>query len=165
MFIMSKFTVKTANADAEDIIEEFLDALEAMSIERFLNVWHDDGVQIMPYAIDGFPVRLEGKEAIRRQYNTILTKHKSLRIPDRVFYFTNDPARVWVEFRGEVAVKATGKSYSNTYVCLFTLRDGRIIEYKEYSNPVILLNAVGNSEHHGLNLSNRPKRNHNPKLL
>jgi hypothetical protein len=41
MFIMSKFTVKTANADAEAVIEEFLDALEAMSIDRFLNVWHD----------------------------------------------------------------------------------------------------------------------------
>jgi len=31
MFIISKFTVKTANADAEAVIEEFLDALEAMS--------------------------------------------------------------------------------------------------------------------------------------
>jgi len=31
MFIISKFTFKTANADAEAVIEEFLDALEAMS--------------------------------------------------------------------------------------------------------------------------------------
>ena len=41
MFIMSKFTVKTANADAEAVIEEFLDALEAMNLERFLNIWQD----------------------------------------------------------------------------------------------------------------------------
>jgi hypothetical protein len=50
MFIMSKFTVKTVNADAEAVIEEYLDALEAMSIERLLNVWNDNGVQIMPYS-------------------------------------------------------------------------------------------------------------------
>ena len=31
MFIISKFTVKTANADAEAVIEEFLEPLEAMS--------------------------------------------------------------------------------------------------------------------------------------
>ncbi|MGA2868560.1 MAG: hypothetical protein ABSF34_05300 [Verrucomicrobiota bacterium] len=41
---MSKFTVRIANADAEAVIEEFLDALEAMSVERFLNVWHENGV-------------------------------------------------------------------------------------------------------------------------
>lgn len=34
MFIMSKFKVKIANADAEAVIEKCLDALEAMSIER-----------------------------------------------------------------------------------------------------------------------------------
>jgi len=42
MFIMSKFTVKTANADAEAVVEEFLDArghergtvLECMALRR-----------------------------------------------------------------------------------------------------------------------------------
>ena len=78
MFIMSKFTVKAANADAEAVIEEFLDALEAMSMERFLKVWHDDGVQIMPYAPEGFPARLEGKEAIRQQYGSLPKDYKSI---------------------------------------------------------------------------------------
>lgn len=146
MFIMSRFTVKTAHADAEAVIEEFLDALETMNMERFLNVWHDSGVQVMPYAPDGFPTRLEGKEAIRRHYGVLLTEYKSMRIPDRAFHFTNDLNHVWVEFRGEILIKATGKSYNNTCVSLFTLRDGRIIEYKEYSNPISLLNAFGGSE-------------------
>jgi hypothetical protein len=143
---MSKFTVKAANADAEAVIEEFLDALEAMSMERFLKVWHDDGVQIMPYAPEGFPARLEGKEAIRQQYGSLPKDYKSMRFPDRIFHFTNDPNRVWVEFRGEIQIKVTDKSYNSTYVCLFTLCDGRIIEYKEYFNPIIFLNAFGSTE-------------------
>jgi ketosteroid isomerase-like protein len=142
MFIMSKFTVKAANADAEAVIEEFLDALEAMSIERFLNVWHEDGVQIMPLSPNGYPSRIEGKKAIRHQYNSVPTYYKSMRFQDRVFHFTNDPNRVWVEFRGEIQVKAADKSYNNTFVCLFTLCEGRIIEYKEYSSPFTLLNPL-----------------------
>ena len=142
---MSKFTVKTANAnaDAEAVIEEFLDALEARSIERLLNVWHENGVLIMPFSPEGFPTRIEGKEAIRHHYGGLPTNCKFMCFPDRAFHFTNDPNRVWVEFCGKIKIKATGKSYNNAHVCLFTLRDGRIIEYKEYSNPLILLNAFG----------------------
>jgi ketosteroid isomerase-like protein len=97
----------------------------------------------MRYAPEGFPSRIEGKKAIRRQYGILLTEYKSIRIPDRILHFTNDSNRVWVEFRGEIQIKATGKFHNSTYVCLFTLRDGRIIEYKEYSNPLILKNSFG----------------------
>ncbi len=143
MLVMSKFTVKTANAGAEAVIEEFLDALEAKSIERLLNVWHENGVLIMPFSPEGFPTRIEGKQAIRHHYGSLPTNCKFMCFPDRAFHFTNDPNRVWVEFCGTIKVKATGKSYNNAHVCLFTLRDGRIIEYKEYSNPLILLNSFG----------------------
>ena len=43
MFIMSKFTAKTTNADMSAVIKEFLDALEALSIKRFVNVPVDRG--------------------------------------------------------------------------------------------------------------------------
>ncbi len=143
MFIMSQFTVKTANADVETVIEEFLDALEAKSLERLLNLWHENGVLIMPFSPEGFPTRLEGKEAIRHHYGSLPANWKFMCFPDRAFHFTTDPNRVWVEFCGKIKIKATGKSYNNAHVCLFTLRDGRIIEYKEYFNPLILLKAFG----------------------
>ena len=157
MFIMSKFTVKAANADAEAVIEEFLDALEAMSVERFLNVWHNDGVQIMPFSPDGFPTRLKSKEAIRRQYDCLPTYYKSIHFSDRVFYFTNDPSRVWVEFCGEIQIKTTGNSYKINFVSLFTLCDARIIEYKEYASPLTLLTPFLSSEALRKNLSQPPK--------
>lgn len=158
MFIMSKFTVKTANADAEAIIEEFLDALEAMNLVRILNVWHDHGVQVMPYSPEGFPTRLEGKAAISHKYGTLVAEYKSMRIPDRFFHFTHDSNCIWVEYRGEIQIKATGQSYQNTYVCLFTLRDDRIIECKEYSNPIILLKAFGNPKIFRKNFGKSPKK-------
>lgn len=157
MFIMSKFTIKAANADAEAVIEEFLDALEAMDTERLLNVWHDNGVQVTPFAPDGYSNRIEGKTAIHHQYIGLLMRYKSVSFPDRAFHFTNDSNRVWVEFRAKIEIKASGQSYNNTYVCLFTLRDGRIIEYKEYFNPINFLNAFGNHKGSRKKFGQRPK--------
>jgi hypothetical protein len=41
-------------------VEEFVDALEAMNIERFANIWHQDGVVILPFSPKGFPARIVG---------------------------------------------------------------------------------------------------------
>lgn len=150
---MSKLTVKTVNADAEAVIEEFLDALETMNIKRFLNTWHENGVQVMPYAPEGFPTRLEGKEAIRRQYCPFPTYYKFIHFLDRIFHFTNDPNRVWVEARSEIQIKVNGKTYNNKFASLFTLHDARIIEYKEYSSPFTLLTPFLSSEALRKNLS------------
>jgi len=158
MFIMSKFTVKAANADAEAVIEEFLDALEAMSIDRFLKVWHESGAQVMPLSPDFFPRRIEGREAIRSYYSRLPTYYKLIRLSNRVFHFTNDPNRVWVEFRCDIQIKATGKTCNSNYVCLFTLRDSRIVEYKEHSSPFTLLTPFFSSEVLSKNLSLSPKQ-------
>jgi hypothetical protein len=75
---MSKFAVK-------------LPTLMRRNIEWFLNVWHDGGVQIMPCASDGFPIRIEGKKAIRNLYGILLMEYKSMRIPDRFFILPMTP--------------------------------------------------------------------------
>jgi ketosteroid isomerase-like protein len=75
-----------------------------------------------------------------------------------VFHFTNDPKRVWVELRAELQIMATGKSYNNNFVCLFTLREGRIIEYKEYSGPFTLLTPIFGAEVLRKNLTQSTKQ-------
>jgi ketosteroid isomerase-like protein len=158
MFIMSKFTIKATNADPRAVIEEFLDALETMNLERFLNVWHENGVQIMPLSPEGSPGRIEGKEAIRHHYSSLPAKYELMGFLDRVFYYTDDPNRVWVEFSGEIQANATGKSYHNTFACLFTLCDGQIIEYKEYSNPIVLLNTFANPKKDRAKIGSSPSK-------
>lgn len=148
---MSKFTIKTANADAEAVVEEFFDSLEAMNIERFAKIWHQDGIVILPFSPKGFPTRIEGIEKIRRQYGSFLMRCKRMRIGDRVFHFSSDHARVWAEFRGEIEIKATGMLYSNSYVSQLILHEARILEYMEYFSPFLLLDSLGNNNKSGEN--------------
>jgi ketosteroid isomerase-like protein len=149
MFVMSKFTIKMANADAEAVIGEFFDSLEAMNIERFANVWHQDGVVILPFSNKGFPTRIGGIDKIRRQYGSFFMRCKLIRIGDRVFHFGADHTRVWAEFRSETEIKATGMLYSNSYVSQFTFREAKILEYMEYFRPFLLQESLGGNNKSG----------------
>ncbi|MBW4607439.1 MAG: hypothetical protein KME22_09495 [Hassallia sp. WJT32-NPBG1] len=50
----------------------------------------------------------------------------------------------FVEFRGEIEVLATKKPYNNTYAGLFKFRDGQVVLFREYYNPIVFIEAWGN---------------------
>lgn len=128
----------TANRAA---IEQFFSGLEAMDVQRAVSAFAEDGVQVMPYSPDGFPKRLDGRAAILRQYSALPDNYTSMRFP-REILATEDPERFVVRYTGEIALKAGGR-YDNTYVGLFTVRDGRIQEFVEFFDPIILQKAFG----------------------
>ena len=65
-----------------------------------------------------------------------------MRFP-REIIATEEASRFLVRYTGSIELKAGGR-YDNTYVGLFTLRDGRIAEFVEYFDPIILQKAFGN---------------------
>ena len=56
-----------------------------------------------------------------------------------------DPEWVVAEYRGEIDLKGGG-SYNNDYVGVFRVVDGRIVLFKEYFNPRVLLDSFGGEE-------------------
>lgn len=124
-----------------ETIERFFRALEARDIAAFLDTWADDGVQVMPFAPAGFPSRLDGKTAIARQYGSLPANYAYMRFP-REIADQLDPERFVVRYAGEIGLAAGGR-YDNTYVGLFTVRNGRIVEFVEFFNPVVLQQAFG----------------------
>jgi hypothetical protein len=59
---------------------------------------------------------------------------------------TQDPNRFWVECdgRGHIIFPAYGKRwYENHFIHFFRLRDGLIVEQREFMNPVRQLQALG----------------------
>lgn len=144
----SEDSVREQNAR---VVEEFFAALEAMDVERFLAVWAEDGVQVMPFSPPGFPQRLEGREAIRNQYRSLPENYRSMRFP-REIVAMEDPDRFLVRYTGEIELKSGGR-YDNTYVGLMTLRDGRVTEFVEYFNPLVLQQAFGDALQQNFNVA------------
>jgi hypothetical protein len=123
------------------VVERFFRALEAKDLAAFLDVWADDGVQVMPFAPKNFPSRLEGKAAIRTQYGSLPENYRSMRFPREITPM-QDPERFVVRYTGQIGL-ASGGRYDNTYVGLFTVRNGRVQEFVEFFDPIVLQTAFG----------------------
>lgn len=61
-------------------------------------------------------------------------------------YETQDPNRFWVECDGEGQILFPGYApgrYSNHFIHVFQMRDGKILEQREFMNPFQQLRALG----------------------
>lgn len=123
-------------------VERFFERLEAMDIKGFIEVWDERGVQEMPFAPEGFPKRVDGREAIFNQYKGLPENYTGMIFP-RTIRATDDPQIFFVEYKGIINVKATDKPYNNDYVGKFEVVNGKIVRFTEYFNPIILQQAFG----------------------
>lgn len=124
-------------------VGEFFARLEAMDVEGFVGLWAEDGVQEMPFAPEGFPKRLEGKAAIRRQYGGLPDAYESMAFPEPRIHPMLDPVLVVAEYAGRISLKSGG-TYDNRYVGVFRFaEDGRISRFTEYFDPIVLSRSFG----------------------
>jgi ketosteroid isomerase-like protein len=124
-------------------VRAFFATLEALgSGEQVAALFADDGRQVMPFAPAGFPTRLEGRAAIARQYGGLPAAYAHMRFPGLTIRDLASPEEFFVTYRGDIALRAGGK-YDNDYAGWFRVRDGRIAEFHEYFNPVVLQRAFG----------------------
>jgi len=123
-------------------VEAFFVALEAIDVEAFVALWAEDGVQEMPFAPAGFPNRLEGRAAIRRQYGGMPAAYASMRFPGRVVRPLLAPEWAVAEYRGEISLTGGGR-YDNRYVGIFHVRGGKLVRFVEYFDPGVLAAAFG----------------------
>ena len=102
-------------------------------------VFAPNGRQLNPYVPEGFPKSFDGAEAIYKQYSSLPQNFSKMRFP-RTIYGTDDPDFFFVVFRGDIDIRAGGK-YQNDYLGTFQLEGGRIKEYTEYFNPIVMAKA------------------------
>jgi ketosteroid isomerase-like protein len=69
-----------------------------------------------------------------------------LRIDSLTVHDTTDPELFVLELHGTATVTQTGKVYSNTYCTHMRIRNGKIVLFREYFNPDIVLEAFGRDE-------------------
>lgn len=125
----------------KQVVDRFYAAVETQHFEVIKEVFAPTAQQLLPYAPAGFPTRLDGLEAIYKQFSGLATYFSQLKFP-RQLLATEDPNFIFVKFTGDMTLKSGGK-YENDYVGTFRLRDGKIVEYVEYFNPVLMAKAFG----------------------
>ncbi|MBW4558125.1 MAG: nuclear transport factor 2 family protein [Trichormus sp. ATA11-4-KO1] len=137
-------SAETTRLKNEQTIRRYFQLLSQKCMDKWLKLWADDGVQDMPYSPAGFPKRVEGKAAVAKHYSALPTSVGRMVFSDLKIYPTTDPNTFFVEFRGEIEVLATKKPYNNTYAGLFQFRNGQVVLFREYYNPIVFIEAWGN---------------------
>jgi uncharacterized protein len=117
--------------------QKYLSVVKGGSIDTWMDIWADDAVVEFPYSPDPFPRLLEGKDAIYAYYKNIAPLFELREENPFVAYLSSDPLVGVVEISLRFFIKSTKKEYNQDYVCIIKVRDdGRIIFYREYSDPV-----------------------------
>lgn len=122
-------------------VDKFFIALETQQFELLKEVFAENGKQFNPYAPAGFPKSFDGAEGIYKQYSGLTMNFGKMKFPRQIFA-TEDPNFFFVKFKGEIEIKAGGK-YENDYLGTFKLENGKVIEYTEYFNQIVMGKAFG----------------------
>ncbi|GAA5187531.1 nuclear transport factor 2 family protein [Rugosimonospora acidiphila] len=128
---------------SREIVERMLRVGREVDVEAFVELMAPDGYIEWPYRPAGVPARLRGREEIHR----FLTETgKSFvrfdEFQDVVLHETTDPEVIIVEYEARGTVIATGAPFHQTVIAVFRVRDGQIQSYRDYINPLPLMEAL-----------------------
>lgn len=133
----------SATPAAADLVRRSLDTFLAKDMKAWADLCAEDVVVEFPFAPEGSPARLEGRAAVYaylRGYPDLIDVQRitSLRI-----HSTDDPDTAVADWSVTGRVLANGNPYDMSYATFVTFKDGRIVKYREYWNPLAFLKALG----------------------
>lgn len=142
---MTKYTRDDSNFGADgpffQIIREGLMGL--VDGEDYFDLLADDVTFEYVISVPGYPRRVEGRQniiALYRGYDEYL----SVRAADNLRIYRDPDASVVVleyEVHGESVQKR--RPYNNRFVSILTIKDNKVIHWRDYLDPVAVFDATG----------------------
>jgi ketosteroid isomerase-like protein len=141
----------SAQADNRATVERFWKALEegpprGAALEAWKDTFAEDSVWEMPFAPEPLTKSVPGRHLIGHFVDWFFESVPDLRIDSLTVHETTDPELFVLELHGTATVSQNGKTYANTYCTHMRIRDGRIVLFREYFNPDVVLEAFGYDE-------------------
>ena len=141
---MSGASVETISAFT-DMLREALGDRINQNGKSFMDLVADDIVMTFPFAFPGGVTELRGSAEIAQHLETLSGMITLDRMSKPLVHQTTNPDTVIVEVEGFGAGIPTGEPYEQSYICVIQTRNGRIIHYKDYWNPIVVLRALQGS--------------------
>jgi ketosteroid isomerase-like protein len=141
----------SAQADNRAMVERFWGALDdgpprGAALEVWKDTFAEDAVWEMPFAPEPLAKSVPGRHLIGHFIDWFFDSVPDLRIDSLTVHDTTDPELFVLELHGTATVSQTGKIYANTYCTHMRIRDARIVLFREYFDPAVVLEAFGHDE-------------------
>ena len=111
----------------------------------FADLFAEDAVFTYPFAAPGQPAELAGREAIQSFFASLGDARSLFRMDgvEAVIRQTDDPEVVVAEIRHHGWSHVTNAPYQHTALGVIRVRDGLIVRYDDYMNPIALAQLLG----------------------
>jgi ketosteroid isomerase-like protein len=130
-------------ATSRGTVEKVLAAGLDTDVDAIADLMAPDGYMEWPYRPAGVPARLQGRAEIRAFLSGAakgFIRFDEFR--DVVIHETTDPEVIIVEYEAHGVVVPTGAAFEQTVIAVFRVRDGQILSYRDYINPLPLAAAL-----------------------
>jgi uncharacterized protein len=127
-------------------VKDLFARLSARQFGTLEEVLDDDAVFDVAYSPEtsSFPNPLKGAKAIRGMFVTgVAGMFSRLEFEVLETYLGQESDVIVVEYASSGVAAPTGRPYSNRYVGIFTVSDGRVARWREYHNPERMIEAFG----------------------
>ncbi len=131
---------------APELLRRSLDTFLAKDMKGWADLCDENVVAEFPFAPEGSPRRLEGRTALYeylRNYPSVIDVKT---IPTLLTYATEDPNTAIAEWSASGVVLSNGNPYEMTYATFVTFKDGLIVNYREYWNPMAFMAAMNGAQ-------------------
>lgn len=111
----------------------------------FADLFAEDGVLAYPFAAPGHPAELHGRDTIRSFFSA-MGGARELFVQDGVeatVWETDDPDLVITEITHHGRSNVTGGPYRFSALAFIRVRDGEIVRYDDYMDPIALARMLG----------------------
>lgn len=126
-----------------ELMQAYQTLIAGGRFDEWIELWADDGICEFPYAPEGQPRRLEGKQAIYH-YMTAYPERIAIDAIEEVrVHEMRDPRSLTVELAVRGPAVETGCPYNQRYVIIATTDGAKLTHYREYWNPLVSIDAFG----------------------
>jgi uncharacterized protein len=137
-------TTEPKPKSAREVFEQAKRLSLAKDLDGFADLFAPDGVHELPFAPQGIPRRLEGRETLREYFAAITgTPLKHASFENMTVYETADPDVIIAEYDAHGTVTSTGRPYQLRYLQVVKVRDGQITLWRDYWDPLASAELLG----------------------
>lgn len=124
--------------DFSNMLRDALKGALDPSATNFLEMMAEDGVMEFPYSRPGGVPRVQGRAALRAYLEAIGGKLEFHSISQPIVHQSQEEGVFILEFSGTGQAIPSGLPYNQRYISVITVKDGHIVNYRDYWNPLAL---------------------------
>lgn len=136
-----------SGTDAGAVVSRFITCLAALDVPGMAACLSDDVVLELPAAPEGMPREVVGLAAFRGFFEPVAALWDRFELNDLAVHpSATEPGTVFLEYDSD-ASNDRGMAYANTYLSKATVREGRIVRYREMFDAAAASRLVAQLTH------------------